>query len=220
MTVTALEPYSKGRVAIYIDNSFAFVLYKGELSNYGIDEGVEIDSVKYDSIMNEVLIPRAKKRGMNLLMTMDRTERDVRNKLSDGGYPDEAVDASIEYLKSFHYIDDSRYAQEYIRCKQNSISRRNIIIKLTQKGISQDIIEECYRIVEEDNNSYNTEDESISSPESALVKRLIIKRTKGNTELTYEDRRKLYGYLYNKGFSIEQVDVALRELASEGASEN
>lgn len=215
MTITAITSYAKGRYAVYIDNMFAFVLYKGELSNYDLNEGGEIDENKYSTILNEVLIPRAKKRGMNLLMTMDRTEHDVRTKLSEGGYPQEAVDAAIDYLKSFHYIDDYRYAEGYIRYKQSSISRKSIRIKLIQKGISESIIEEAMQAVDEDNASYSDSDETVTSPENALIKRLIVKRTKGNYDLSYEEKQKLLGYMYNKGFPIEKVEYALKELVND-----
>ena len=46
MLVTKLEPFGS-RVKIYINNDFAFVLYKGEISKYGLKEGVEIPSNTY-----------------------------------------------------------------------------------------------------------------------------------------------------------------------------
>ena len=108
MTVTAIEPYGKGRSAVYLNDSFAFVLYKGELSKYGMELGTVVDNKLYEQILNETLFKRARKRGMNLLKSMDRTEADVRRRLSDGGYPPEAVDDAISYLQSYHYIDDKR----------------------------------------------------------------------------------------------------------------
>ena len=38
MLITKLEPFGS-RVKIYINNDFAFVLYKGEISKYGLKEG-------------------------------------------------------------------------------------------------------------------------------------------------------------------------------------
>ena len=40
---------------------------------------------------------------------MDRSERKLREKLTQGGYPDCCVDAAIDYVKSFHYLDDYRF---------------------------------------------------------------------------------------------------------------
>ena len=42
MTVTRIEELSKSRSKVYIDEQFAFVLYKGELRLYHLREGEEI----------------------------------------------------------------------------------------------------------------------------------------------------------------------------------
>lgn len=206
MTVTAIEPYpkGKGRVSVYLNDRFAFVLYKGELSQYGLEPGTVVDEDLYDRIMNETIILRAKKRGMNLLQKMDRTEADVRRKLSEGGYPPAAVDAAIEYLRSFHYIDDMRYASDYIRFKSQTFSRRQIMMKLSEKGISKDIIETAFSEFDTDNG-----DEG-NGYEKALIRKLILKRCpQGAGSLDFEGRRKLISYLYGKGFSLSDIDDVL-----------
>lgn len=206
MTVTAIEPYpkGKGRVSVYLNDKFAFVLYKGELSQYGLECGKTVDDELYGRIMNETLILRAKKRGMNLLQSMDRTESDVRRKLSEGGYPQEAVDAAIEYLKSFHYIDDMRYASDYIRYKSGSFSRRQIMMKLSEKGIHKDIIEAAFA----ESDEYH--DEEGADTEKELIRKLVLKRCpQGTGSLDYEGRRRLVSYLYGKGFSLSDIDDVL-----------
>ena len=62
MLVTKLEPFGS-RVKIYINNDFAFVLYKGEISKYGLKEGQEIPSNTYSVIMNK-LFDRGKERAL------------------------------------------------------------------------------------------------------------------------------------------------------------
>ena len=42
MIVTGLEAVGKNRSRVYLDEELAFVLYKGELSRYGIKEGAEL----------------------------------------------------------------------------------------------------------------------------------------------------------------------------------
>ena len=42
MIVTAIEQTAKNKYRIYIEEEFAFVLYKGELSRFHIHEGGEI----------------------------------------------------------------------------------------------------------------------------------------------------------------------------------
>jgi len=205
MTVIKVESFSRGknRYCVYLDNGFSFVLYKGELSQYGITEGVELSDEEYEDILKSIIIPRAKKRAMNLLQKMDRTESDVRNKLSESGYPIEAVDEAVAYLESFHYLDDRRYADEYVRFKKESMSRKQIKMKLMEKGIKKEIIDAS--LTEGFDENDNTE--------IALIEKLILKKSKGQPEeMEYSQKQKLFAYLYGKGFAVSDIETAYKHL--------
>ena len=209
MVITSIEEYpkGKGRVAVYLNNEFAFVLYKGELKKYNLREGIELSEDIYTAILDEVLNKRAIKRGMNLLQSMDRTESDIRQKLGENGYPSESINVAIDYLKSYKYIDDYRFAQEYYRFKCSSFSRRTIVNKLLAKGISTNIIESAINDYEEE-NSINSEEQTCS-----LICKLIQKKCHNNIgEIGYEEKQKLFAYLYNKGFSISDIERAYSSL--------
>ena len=53
MLVTQVTELSKSRSKVYIDQKFAFVLYKGELRLYHIKEGEELRTEDYRTIMQE-----------------------------------------------------------------------------------------------------------------------------------------------------------------------
>ena len=89
MLVTALEEYTKGRYKIYLDEQFAFVLYKGELRRFKIKLDFELSDSDYEEIINDIILKRAKRRTLYLLKDMDRTEQQVRNKLKEGFYPED-----------------------------------------------------------------------------------------------------------------------------------
>ena len=114
MIVTALEPVGKTRVQVFLDGEKAFVLYRNEAYRMGIREGESLSEQAYAEIMQEILPKRARLRCMNILKSADKTEWQLRAKLRQGGYPKEIEDIAIEYVRSFHYIDDVRYAGYYI----------------------------------------------------------------------------------------------------------
>ena len=62
MIVTKIEPCTKTKFKIYIDETFKFVLYKGEVSRFGIRIGEEIPPETEEKIRTEVLLKRAKLR--------------------------------------------------------------------------------------------------------------------------------------------------------------
>ena len=77
MKVTRLEELSRSRSRVYIEQEFAFVLYKGELRSYHICEGEELEQSDYEEIINKVLPKRAKLRAMNLLKNREYTVKQL-----------------------------------------------------------------------------------------------------------------------------------------------
>ena len=73
MIITSIKEYDKKRSQIYIDGEKAFLLYKGEIRKYKLEQDKEIDQITYDVIVREVLGKRAILRAMNLLQKRDYT---------------------------------------------------------------------------------------------------------------------------------------------------
>lgn len=143
MTVTKIEPLSKTRYKVYLDGQFAFTLYKGELSRYHIAEESVIEDDIYDSL-RLIVIKRAKLRAMHLLSDMGRTESQLRTKLKQGGYEEDAVEAAIRYVKSFGYINDMEYARSFIDSRKDRKSKKELYAALLQKGVPAEIVEQVF----------------------------------------------------------------------------
>lgn len=114
MLITGISEFDRKRSKIFIDEEFAFVLYKGELKLYGIKEQEEISEAAYNEIVGGVLVKRARLRAANLLAKREYTEHQIRCKLKEGGYPLICIDTAIEFMKEYHYLDDERYANFYL----------------------------------------------------------------------------------------------------------
>ena len=109
MRITGIMPFGNSKYKIYIEDEFAFVLYKGELNKYGIKENIEFPLETYREIKSELLLKRGKLRAMNLLKNRDYTEYMLRRKLEEGLYPKDIIDEVLRYGMSFGYVDDCRY---------------------------------------------------------------------------------------------------------------
>lgn len=193
MTVTGIEPYSKTKYRISIDGKFAFVLYKGELSRFHIREGEELTEETRNKIYSEVLLKRARLRAMHLLSDMDRTENALREKLRLGLYPPEIIEAAVEYVKSFGYLNDARYAENFVRSRQGLKSRKEIRAMLLQKGVSAELIDDAFESCSDEGGDAD-----------AVMR--ILKKKKFNPETADEkEMQRIYGYLARKGFSYETV---------------
>lgn len=193
MKVTKIESVTKTKFKVYVDDQFAFVLYKGELSRYRIVAEQEITREIFQKIKEEVILKRAKLRALHLLNDMDRTESQLRTKLKQGLYPEDIVDQAIAYVKSFGYIGDASYARRYITSRQKSKSKKEIYAELCRKGVARDEIdaamEECYEDIDE----------------TAAIKEILRKKRFDIQKATDLEKQKLYGYLARKGFSYDGI---------------
>lgn len=192
MRVTRIEEVSRSRSRVCLEESFAFVLYKGELRLYGIREGEELEEEAYRQIMEELLPKRATLWCMNLLKSRPYTERQLRDKLEQGGYPQSCADRALEYVKSYHYVDDERYAQDYIENQQEKKSRRIIEQDLLRKGISRELIEEAFFCQQELGNGPD---------EERLARQWLEKKHFDSERADYKERQKMAAFLYRKGIA-------------------
>lgn len=207
MTVTGITEYTKSKYKIFLNDAFAFVLYKGDLRNYGIEVGNELSDEIIDSIYNEVLVKRAKLRAMHLLEKRDYTTKAMKDKLRENLYPESVINEAVNYVVSYHYIDDERYAMSYINSHVSSMSRRQIADKLRLKGIRDDIINLCMDEYLEDNG--DVFDKQLLN----LMRKLCAGIDFSSIE--YKDKQKLFAKLYRKGYTIEKIEQAYRKCEME-----
>lgn len=203
MKVTQVTEVSKSRVRISTDEESAFVLYKSELRKFHIREGEEIEETCLCSIMEELLPRRAKLRAMNLLKNRDYTVKQLSDKLREGGYPGEIIREALDYVESFHYTDDCRYAVNFIRNHAGDRSRRRMEQDLLGRGIGKDTLERAWAQWEAEGGCQN---------ELAMIQSLLVKKGFDCEAASPKECRRIYGFLMRKGFSGEQVQKALRRI--------
>lgn len=200
MRVTQIVELSKSRSKIYIEQEFAFVLYKGELRLYHVREGEELSEEDYRTIVQEVLPKRAKLRAMNLLTGREYTTAQLRTKLKQGYYPDDVIEEALAYVASFHYTDDLRFAYDYISYNADTKSRRRIEQDLQNKGISVELIEQAWSAWEAQGEAQD---------EQSMIEALLRKKHFAPETADYKEKQKIYGFLMRKGFSGESVRKVL-----------
>lgn len=203
--VTAIKELSGRRRLVYINYEPAFALYSSEIKKYDITTDISLSDTIYNDIIHNILDKRAIARAMNLLVSKDYSEHELHIKLQDSYYPLECIEQAITYVKSFGYLNDERYAANYIAFKALTKSRKQIELFLSGKGIDKHIIEhEC--------DLYYSENE-----EAELEQILSVMRKKADRfdELGYKEKCKLMNYFYNKGFNSDNIKKALDIIVDE-----
>lgn len=200
MMVTEITAITKSRYKVVLDASYAFVVYKGELNRFHIKQGEEISDEAYQSIFHEILPKRAKLRCMNLLKTKDYTRRQLEDKLKQGGYPTEIIDTAIAYVEAYNYINDERYARDFIEYNMQSKTRLRIENDLIRKGISKELIAKTFDALQES---------GMNIDEEAMIHKLLLKKNYHAQAATNDEKRKMYAFLYRKGFHSDIIRRAL-----------
>lgn len=200
MIVTQMTGISRSRYKVYVDGQFAFVLYKGEVREFDIEEDKEISETCYRQIMTELLPRRAKKRAMNLLESRDYTSSQLREKLRQGDYPSACIDEAIDYVESCGYVDDLRYARDFITYNLDNKSRMRMEQDLMRKGIGKDIISAAFEELEQTGTRQD---------EAAMIRKLLEKKKFDAGTASKQDKQRMYGFLYRKGFHLDAISRAL-----------
>lgn len=200
MTVTQLTGLGKGRYKVYIEDHPAFVLYRGELNRLGIREGEEITEENLREIQEEILPLRAKKRAMNLLQKREYTTAALREKLRDGEYPEACIEEAVAYVESYGYVDDLRYARDFIVYNLDRKSRTRIEQDLMRKGIQKDTVRAVFEELEE---------EGTRQDEVSMIRILLDKKKYDAKNADVQEKQRMYAFLYRKGFHADAINRAL-----------
>lgn len=196
MIVTDVLEYDKRKVLIQLDGHFTFPLYKGEVRSFHLVKGEEMAKEVYAELFEEVLPKRVKLRAMNLLQKRSYTRAGLRRKLLEGKYPESLVELALDYVTKYRYLDDLRYAQEYIRCYCESRSRTRIAQDLYAKGVGKDLIEQAW-----------IDYERVNAPvdEQSQIMAILSKKHYDRTACDYKEKVKIMNYLYRKGYSADSI---------------
>lgn len=207
MRISKLEVVEKIKTKVYIDEEYHFLLYPQDMRLYKLEEGMELTDEEYKKIIKDTVLRRGKQKALTLLEHMDRTEYELILKLKISGYSQSIIDTIIAYVKSYHYIDDARYASQYIRYKKESKSKKQIQMELMQKGIASNFIEIAMDEEYFSEEYFDGKEELEDGPEDIAIKKAIYKKIKEKNidELDEKERTKLMGYLYRKGFSTDLI---------------
>jgi regulatory protein len=197
MVITRIEELEKTKAKIYIDEEYAFLLYQKDIKQYKLEVNDEISPEIYDKIIEDTVLRRAKQKALAILKFMDRTELELRRKLSEAGYTSEIITRTLSYVYEYGYLSDERYAAAFVRSKKNTKSKLVIKTELIQKGINKEMIDHIFL------TEYG--DDEQEDAELIAIKKAISKKTKSPENLTPEAKQKLLASLYRKGFEISKI---------------
>ena len=145
-------------------------------------------------------------RAVRLLAAKPRSVGELRERLLEKLWTDETiVDAVIEKLKGYKYLDDEQFARELAisKLRQKPQGKRRLQQSMSTKKLDKDTVANAIS----DAFEKLPEDELI---DLAITKRL---RSKGKPE-TREDAKKFYDHLLRQGFGFDLIREKMSAVAS------
>lgn len=146
-------------------------------------------------------LTRAKKRALYLLTDQDRTEKQLREKLEKTGYSGQVIEETIEYVRSFGYIDDLRYSVRYIEYYRSKKSAKRLRYDLLKKGVLADVIDSAF----EEAGEWDERDQ---------IRTLAEKKLSGKDMSDPKTYGKVANFLAGRGYRGDDIASVMREFFS------
>ncbi len=143
-------------------------------------------------------------RAGKLLAAKPRSVEELRERLLEGrGATKGAVEAVIERLREYGYLDDAKFAHSFVslRVQQRPIGRQRLQRDLWLKKIDKQTADAALDQV------------FAATPEAEIIDRAIEKRVRlRGKPKTRADAKKLFDHLLRQGFAFELVSERVRAL--------
>ena len=195
MQITKVAPAAKtpGRYNVFVDGQYSFSLDELQLVQSGIHSGLEIGDEQLANFRNESEFGKNYIRAIDLISRRLRSEKEIRDYAKRKNWTPDNANRVIERLKERGYLNDTVFAESFVRARQNSgkYSRRRIEQDLRKKGIANNIIQ----LVLHDEVS-----------DHAALQKLVAKRYN-----RYDDINKLKAYLMRAGFNYDDINKAIAD---------
>ena len=136
-----------------------------------------------------------------LLKYRQRSVDEISQRLKKKKFPEEVINRTISFLREKKFVDDDLFARTWIKERlARYIGPSRLKQELKLKGVAEQVIE----------NNLKRAQEFYSEPDT--VRELAAKRMSRIKNLDPQTaKRRVYGYLLRRGFSLELVIEALNE---------
>lgn len=200
MLITKIEKQKNNdkRYSVFLDYQFAFGIDEVDLLYFKLKENEILEKEKYLTILNDILMKKAKDKALKYLSYKMRSEKQVREKLIEEQFPKVIINKIIQILKKYNYINDEEYAKAFIKDKVNikGYGFFKISYELKNQGIDEHIFKK-----------YLENEEFVDEQKKAID--LLKKKIKRIDVIDYKEKQKLYAYLIRRGFSYDTINNAL-----------
>jgi len=200
--ITALETQKRNRkrVSVFLDGEYAFGLAAEEATRLHI--GQQLSDVEVEGLLEADRLQTVYQRALHFLSYRPRSVEEVRRNLTDKGFSEDAVEATLRRLEEAGLLDDREFARFWVEQRRDFRPRSIAMLRheLRQKGVPPAVISHALTDLDEDELAYETACRFAGRLSSLPLD---------------EFRRKLNGYLARRGFPFSATKTAVNRLLSD-----
>ena len=209
-TVTRVSPQqaTAERMNIYLDGKYGFSMNVRALGEQPVSVGDQLTTRDIERLRNADEPDRATNAALNLLAHRGRSEKELRQRLQQKGFTQQALDEAIRRVVDWGYLDDERFAASWVeqRSSGKPRSRRALAYELCEKGVDRELITNAIDKADID--------------EAADAKRLAADKWRKERSQPLDKRRqRTAGYLARRGYSWQIAKEAIDALIAEEPDE-
>lgn len=195
--ITRLEVQArhKDRVNLYIDDVFVTGLTLDTAVKNGLKIGKDVDEKFVIDMIFDSEKQSAFNKTANYMKSSIKTVKQIKEYLNKKGYDEAVINAVVEKLKEYKYLDDSQYVTAFVNTNKSKYGVRKLREKLKQKGVA-------------DANLSVLDD--YEEDVDALKK--VAEKYMSHKEKTPENYNKLYRFLAMRGYNFDDINACVNEI--------
>ncbi len=158
--------------------------------------GKELSEQEAEDILNAAVIYSAEYAAMTYLARAEHCRAGLTQKLLKKGIKKFAIEKALDYLEQINYLNDERFAGAWLRSRSidHAEGRIRLLSELLARGVNrvaaQNVLNEFFRDKDELE---------------------ICRRAYKKTIITRTSPEKIKASLIQKGFTLKQIDIVLKE---------
>lgn len=205
ITNIEIQKRNKNRVNIYIDEEFACSCSTEIVYRQKLQCGVQVDEEYFKSIVDEDNFIKSKNDALRIIEKNYKSEKELRDKLLAKGYDIPVINRVIIFLKEYNFVDDSKFAELYIKERIEREGLGKIKFSLIRKGIAEEIIKNKIQDINRD----SIIDTALSIGRKKYE--MLVKKEEDKRKVS----KKLGEYLVRRGYSWEEVKSVINKITGD-----
>jgi regulatory protein len=197
LTIACIEtagPDRRARRLVFSDSSEPRTTSAAVVRALMIEPGMQFDNRELEPMLFEAELAQARERALRLLGYRERSEKELRTRLRDDGYPQTVVHRVSARMVETGLLDDERFARSWARARATGgYGPSRVSRELGDKGVDTELIAEAVR-------------EAFADQDPVARARAILGSAPPRTR---SERDRAIRKLLRRGFSLSTALVAL-----------